>query len=112
MNIIITGRHLELTEPIRKHAQTLLADFFADKANLKVSSIRVILEHEHQLGKVEILVSMKNHEVLSRSEDQDLYKAINQAVDRMAAQITRHLTKVREHQAPATRDVEAIFNPA
>ncbi len=112
MNIIITGRHLELTEPIRKHAQTQLADFFADKANLKVSSIRVIMEYEHLLGKVEILVSMKNHEVLSRAEDHDLYKAIDLAVERMTVQVTRHLTKVRAHQAPATRDVEAIFNEA
>lgn len=109
MNILITGRHLEVTDAIRRHAETRIAPVLADKDNLKVSSVRVILDYEHKEGTVEILVSMKNHEVLGTAKDHDLYKAIDLAAERLAVQITRHLKRVKEHNAIPTRDAADIL---
>ncbi len=109
MNIMITGRHIEVTEAIRRRIEELLEAYFADKSNLKVSSVRVILDYAHREGSVDILASMKNHEVLGHARHHDLYKAIDQAVERLAVQTTRHLKRVKDHRSLPVRDAVELL---
>lgn len=108
MNIMITGRHIEVTEAIRNHVAMRVEAVLADTATLKVSSVRVILDYEHKQGAVEILVSMKNHEVIGTARDHDMYKAIDLAADRLATQITRHIKRVKDHRAAPYREVSEM----
>ncbi len=104
MNIMITGRHIEVTDAIRAKVEAALSSVLADRESLKISSVRVMLDFEKHEGSVDILVSMKNHEVLGQAREHDLYKAVDLAVERLEAQIVRHVKRVQEHQATPIRD--------
>ncbi len=108
MPIIISGRHVELSEQLKMHIQDRLQNIL-DLKNLKVSSIRVVLEQEKSRVKAEIIVSFKGHEVTAKTEEYDMNEAIDTAIDKIQTQIRKYLDRVQDHRAQPLADAAAII---
>ncbi|OHE05259.1 MAG: ribosomal subunit interface protein, partial [Sulfurimonas sp. RIFCSPLOWO2_12_FULL_36_74] len=82
MNISLTGRHLELTEPIKAHMTTSIETL--SKYHMDIISVNVIATSQTKKGKEQLVVEYvinlahKNSIVIKQS-DQDLYAAIDLA---------------------------------
>lgn len=100
MRIEISGRRLELTDPIRAYAdqkcQKLLK--FYDG----VQEIEVVLDQERRDHReeftAEVIINVVKHDpLIAKAEGEDVYASIDLAVDKATRQLRDFKTKLREH---------------
>ena len=110
MQIIINGRHFEVTELIRSNTAEKVEALFTYYPTLKVSSVRVTMEigKNHQ-AKVGICAAVKKQPMVSEGIADDLYKAIDVAADHLKVQLDRYVDKYK-HPAVATPPVRDIVS--
>ncbi|MHB9139836.1 MAG: ribosome hibernation-promoting factor, HPF/YfiA family [Victivallaceae bacterium] len=104
--IIISGRHVSVTDAMKQHVEDKLKPV-VDVPNLKITSVRVVLDVEKNRCKAEIIVNMKNHDLEAVTETLDMYQAIDQSVEKIDGQIRKLLDKVQDHhRGKSVKDVE------
>jgi len=96
MRIEVSGKGLEVTSPIREHAETKcrkLLKFFDG-----VMEIDVVLDTaEHGEFDAEIVVDAVKHDrFVAHARGQNIYGCIDQCVDKMARQLTDFKEKLRD----------------
>ncbi len=95
MQINITGHHLEITESIR--------EYFHQKAEKierhidQVNQINVILTVEKKDHIAEATLLYCGHEIFAKSEDADMYAAIDSLISKLDRQILKCKGKIQSH---------------
>lgn len=88
MNLNVTGHHIEVTPAIR--------DYVTDKLGRvtrhfdHVIDVNVILSVEKLVQKAEVNVHVSGKDIFVKSEDADLYAAIDSLVDKLDRQVVKH----------------------
>ena len=98
MQVLITGKHLEITDLMKQHIEESFSGIFADKT-LKVEKTR---SNFH----VSANVSMKNRDVTTQVDNHDMYKAVADAVEKIRSQVEKYLDKVQDHSHEPLRNLE------
>ncbi len=101
MIITVTGRHLEVTPAIRRHAQEK-AEKLLRYYNL-IKEIEVILDGSAgKYKRVEMIVNAEHRSKFVGTVDgEDLYACIDQAAHKLERQITEHKDRFRNRKHPA-----------
>ncbi len=96
MQITITARHFDLTNPIRDHVEQScekLSKYFDHIIN-----IHMTLSLENSRNIVEMHLHASKFNLQSYSEEMDMYLAIDNAIDKMETQLKKLKDKVTDHQ--------------
>ena len=95
MVITVTGRHLEITPAIRKHAEER-ANHLTKYYDL-IQEIEIVLDgHDGKDRMVEMIVNAEHQlEFISKVSGQDLYGLIDQAAHKLERQLKDHKERVR-----------------
>ncbi|GGN01684.1 hypothetical protein GCM10007092_14840 [Thermus composti] len=123
MNVYkLIGRNLEITDAIRDYVGKKLARL--DRLQEGEAMAKVVLSlagspHVERRARAEIQVEVPGGLVRVEEEDEDLYAAIDRAVDRLQTQIKRYRERRfqgRRHSyqgppPPEVRDLEALRKP-
>ncbi|QFR49890.1 ribosome-associated translation inhibitor RaiA [Sulfurimonas lithotrophica] len=101
MNISLTGRHLELTDAIKTHMTSSIETL--NKYNMGITSVNVIASAQTKKGKehsmVEFVITMAGkNSVIIKQNDDDLYAAIDIAIERAQKALRRMHDKEVDHQ--------------
>ncbi len=101
MNISITGRHLELTDGIKAHVNGAIETL--NKFNMDITSVNVIVSAQTKKGKehsvVEFVIHLANKgTVVIKQKDDDLYAAIDIAIERAQKALRRMHDREVDHQ--------------
>ena len=101
MNISITGRHLDLTDGIKTHVNTAIETL--NKFNMDITSVNVIVSAQTKKGKehsiVEFVIHLSNKgTVVIKQKDDDLYAAIDIAIERAQKALRRMHDREVDHQ--------------
>lgn len=98
MEITVTGRHIEVTEPIRNYAVEKVGKLprYFDR----ILEIDVVVDrHDSHEFSVEIIVDVEHaNDFVGKSIGDDLYGCIDSAVDKLERQLTDHKEKLRRHK--------------
>jgi putative sigma-54 modulation protein len=92
MKVHFTGRHVELSDALKQHAQgrlDKLASFLDDIIDVHVI-FSVEKQHRHT---AEITLKTRSASLVASAESQDMYSSLNQAVDKLEAQAHKTLDK-------------------
>jgi putative sigma-54 modulation protein len=97
MEITITGRDFEVTEPIRDHAtekSRKLTRYFD-----RISQVEVVLgRKDSHTYDVEMIAHVDGHEhFVAHGQTEDLYAAIDDAEHKLARQLRQHKDKLVDH---------------
>lgn len=96
MTINVTGRHIEVTEPMRDHVHRRVGRLLEEHP--RIENIHVILDLEkHRHGAEIVLQGAGVGRMEARVESDDMYASIDQAVDKAEKQVRKWLDKVRDH---------------
>ncbi len=96
MRIDVIGRHLEISDPIREHAEQKTAKLL--KLFDGTQLITVTIEPVHNEFKVELIVDVVKHDdFVSSATGTDVYGVIDQAVDKAWRQLRDFKEKLRVH---------------
>ena len=99
MDIQITGRHMPITEAIQQHAHDKagkLSRYFDKLAKLE---ILVEKAEDQRHYKVEFIAHIDGQDhLIAHTLEEDLYRGIEQAVQKMERQLTDLKEKIRSHR--------------
>ena len=94
--VTITGRHIEISDPIRE----LLTEKLAHACKLldKISSTHVTISVEKNRHIVEVVIHSHGATLHAKEETHDMYASIDQAVDKIETQAKRLKEKIKDHK--------------
>lgn len=100
MNLTISGHHLEVTPALRNHVSSKLERLW--RRFDQVTDVRVLLSIDNQKEKdrrqrAECTIRVKGADLYAESSHEDLYAAVDELVDKLDRQITRHKSKRQTH---------------
>lgn len=114
MELVVKGRHLKLTDGLRRQVEGKLYEPLSRLVNDSAAQLEVELsdlgQHADQVDKrCRATVTLPGLEPLTViEEDSDLYRAIDTVHDRLLTLVKRTLTKRRDRQSrPQARGVES-----
>ena len=113
MQVSITFRHMEASDAIRNHIDAKLEH--VEKYLIKPIEIHVTLAVEKFRHMAEIILVEQNFQAKAKEITDDMYTSIDQAIDKIEAQVRKHKEKMQEHHKhhksvqQVTTDAEAAF---
>ena len=108
MNKSITGRHFELTEPIKAYADAAVDSL--EKYHLDIISASTVISANEKQGKkgfaVEFIINLKDKNTIVITQvDKDVYAAIDLAIERVKKSLRRHADRVKDHKIMSFKDM-------
>ena len=104
MNIKITGRTEGVTAGMKKKAAEKVAKFtrFYDR----ITFVDVILAADSDRKTVEVTAGVnRGTKIVGKAESDDMYTAIDLAVDKITRQLRRHKEKIKSHRPKRVGEV-------
>ncbi len=105
MEIIISARHhIELDEGVKRyieeHVQKLTVNY------PKLTTARVVIEDVRNWRIVEAHLSGKHLNIDAHGKSDDLYIAIDSALDKLERQLKKYVDRIQDHHAPKMSELE------
>jgi putative sigma-54 modulation protein len=101
MNLTISGRHLSVTPAIRSYVEGKLTKIRRHFNH--VIDVSVVLTVDHLNQQAEVTCHVSGKEIFVKSDDPDLYAAIDALVDKLDRQILKHKDRLHAHPHDALK---------
>jgi len=96
-SIVVTGRSERITSREKTHAEEKIQKL--ERYFNGITRIEIVLNQNAELAEAELVISVKKgSQIVCRTQDKDLYAAIDLVLDKAEILLTRHKEKVRQHQ--------------
>jgi putative sigma-54 modulation protein len=99
MQISVTGRNIELTEPLKNYAEEKVKR--AKKYIHSIIDAHIILTVQKFRQIAEVTISGDGIKIHGEEESEDMYSSIDMVMDKIEAQARKHKEKIRR---PKTKD--------
>jgi putative sigma-54 modulation protein len=96
MNIIVTGRHLEVTPALKKYAEKKIRRF--DRYLSNISEAVVTLSVEKYRHKVEVLLKVNGVLIQAEGITGEVYSSIDEVAEKLERQIKKYKEKLVSHR--------------
>lgn len=106
MRIMVTGRHVEVTNEVREYVVTKAGRL--TKYYDRIHEIEAILDHESEQFSVELIVRAdRKHTFVAKATGPDTFALVDDIVEKLERQLTRHKEKNRNRKGGAAADGSA-----
>ncbi len=105
MQIMVTGRHVEVTEPLHSHIEKKLSKI---SSNDRLIDAHVVLSVERYKQFADITVVGNSIRFHSREGSEDMYTSIDKAVAKIERQLLRRTSKVRQTKRRKSAEAETV----
>ncbi|HXX54436.1 MAG TPA: ribosome-associated translation inhibitor RaiA [Thermodesulfovibrionales bacterium] len=96
MNIIVNGRHLEITPALRNYAEERLKKF--DRYHSHITEATVTLSIEKYRHKAEVLLKANGILIQAEGITGEIYSAIDEVVEKLEKQVKKYKEKLVSHR--------------
>lgn len=98
MQVLITGKNLELTEAIKKYAEDKFTSLDKFMPGIIRASVVLSVDNHHNKGDVnycECKLEISGNDLFISKEEQNMYKAIDKVSDHLAEELKKNKEKQR-----------------
>ncbi len=106
MQVTITARHFELTDALRKYVEEGIRTLKKYSENIIFAEVVLWKEKNRHFAEFNIKVQKLN--VFSKSKQDDMYKAIDDGLEKTDKQIKKHFEKIQEHHPNNNRRLRKV----
>ncbi len=96
MDIIIHGRHLDITEAIRNYVKKKASKL--TKYSNRINKVQFTLKIEGQNHISEAVCSIAGTTLVAEAANSDMYAAIDVGMDKLEKQLIRQREKLKQHK--------------
>ena len=98
MEVTVTGKHIDITDPIRQYAQEKIGRL--TKFYDRITSVQAIADrYDSHRYQVELVAHVEGHEhFVATAQNDDLYACLDETVDKMGRQLHDYKDKLRNHK--------------
>ncbi|MFE8072113.1 ribosome hibernation promoting factor [Marinobacteraceae bacterium S3BR75-40.1] len=100
MQLNISGHHVELTDALKDYVNSKMAKL--ERHFDHINNVQVTLSVQKQRQFAEAVLHMTGGEVNAKAENEDMYAAIDQLIDKLDRQVLKHKEKVVDRMHGAT----------
>lgn len=105
MNVIVNGRHLEVTPALKSYAEEKIGKF--EKYISNITEAVVTLSVEKYRHKAEVLLKVNGVMIQAESVTGEVYSSIDEVVEKLDKQVKKYKEKHRSYRKGEKRAVEA-----
>ncbi|MEK6681206.1 MAG: ribosome-associated translation inhibitor RaiA [Nitrospirota bacterium] len=106
MQVIVNGRHMEVTDALRGYAETKLKRI--EKYLLKPTEAIVTLSVQKYRHNAEILIKVDGFLIQAEDETEEMYSAIDKVMDKIERQVKRYKEKLQDkHHKNSGENIKA-----
>lgn len=106
MTIMVSGRHVSVTDEMKEYAEGKLKAILEDKH--KITNVKIVLDLQKTRHKAEIIVHGKNLNIEADSESYDMYESIDNAMNKIDRQISKYFDKKQDHHKAAHVNIPVV----
>lgn len=110
MNIVVKGRHMEVTDSIRQYVETKAEKLPKYYDNIQSIEVTLGLEADHPVAEIVVQAARKSTFVATHRNG-DMYACIDQCLHKISEQLRRHKDRVRDRQGPTHSEVSERQRP-
>ena len=113
--VVVTGRHLEITDPIREYAKKKIESLHLDYP--RIIEAKVVLDVQtHRRHFAEIILFCANHITIEcSSTSTDLYAAMDETISKIARRMRKYKTRLLKNHRPRSASIrhldEHVYSP-
>lgn len=96
MNIIITCRHMDLTQTLKDYAEGKIGKFSKYLNNISEASVTFSVEKYRH--KTEVHLKVNGSLIQAESITEEMYSSIDEVVEKLAKQIKKYKEKMKSHR--------------
>jgi ribosomal subunit interface protein len=98
MSITITGKHIEVGESLKQHAEHALVELINRYMGEPLEG-QVVIAKDHHTFRVDITLHVSKHfNVFCNGSDVDAYKAFDSTLQKLEGQIKKYKTRLRDRK--------------
>ena len=95
MQINLSGHHVEITDSLRDFVNTKFAKL--ERHFDHINNVHVVLNVEKLNQIAEATLHLNGGEIHAKSDNQDMYAAIDSLIDKLDRQVLKHKDKLKKH---------------
>lgn len=107
-NVIVTGRHLLVTDAIKDYAIEKLSKL--ERFSHRLIDVNVNMDIQKLDHRVDIVMRFDSTKIKSHGSSTNMYASIDMAVDKLQNQIRRYKNKLQDHHAKALKAIDMNVN--
>jgi putative sigma-54 modulation protein len=110
MNILVTGRHLEVTPALKNYAEEKIKKF--ERYSSDITEATVTLSVEKYRHKAEVMLKASGLLIQAESVTGEIYSAIDEVSEKLDRQVKKYKEKLASHRKGGTaKNATASPNP-
>ena len=94
MQLNITGRHVEITQPLRNYVEEKIERI--ERHFDHITNVHVVLSVEKLQQKAEATVHVSGDDIFAEDTEEDMYAAIDGLVAKLDRQVLKHKEKMQQ----------------
>src|SRR3990172_9783877 len=110
MNILVNGRHLEVTPALKSYAEEKIKKF--EKYSSDITEATVTLSVEKYRHKAEVLLKANGMLIQAESVTGEIYSAIDEVSEKLDRQIKKYKEKLVSYRKGNDRNAETAPEPS
>src|SRR3990172_474684 len=105
MNIIINGRHLEITPALKSYAEEKVTKFDRYLSDISEAVVTLSIEKKYR-HKAEVLLKANGVLIQAESVTGEIYSSIDEVVEKLDKQVKKYKEKLVSHRKGEGRSIE------
>ncbi|WP_447979921.1 ribosome hibernation-promoting factor, HPF/YfiA family [Candidatus Nitrospira bockiana] len=101
MQVMITGRHIEVTSALRRYVETRLKRL--ERYGVKMGGVQVILNVEKYRHTAEVIAPVNGAVIQGKTSTTEMYASIDQLFDKVSRQLVKRKEKRTDHKPRPVR---------
>lgn len=107
--IVVTGRHVEVTEAMRDYAKKKVEGLHLDYPRIIEAKVVLDVQKHHNQQKAEIILFCANHIVIEvDSTTTDIYASIDESISKIARRMRKYKTRMLKSHRPRKGSIKHI----
>jgi putative sigma-54 modulation protein len=96
MQVLITGRHMEVSEALRQHIEARMKRL--ERYGLKCGDAQVVLDVQKYRHSAELTLSLNGARIQGRASTNEMYASIDQLFEKVSRQVRKHKERLVNHK--------------
>lgn len=113
MNVIISGRHMEVTEALKSYVENALGKVTAHFDKVIDADVVLSLEKHRQIAEVNL--NANGVRIHGREASNDMYASVDAVIDKVERQVRKFKDRINRHQPRSAKELRvyhhAMFAP-
>jgi putative sigma-54 modulation protein len=106
MNIIVSGRHLDITPALKNYAEEKLKKFDRYLSDISEAVVTLSIEKKYR-HKAEVLLKVNGYLIQAEGVTGEIYSSIDEVADKLERQVKKYKEKLVAHRKGGAKPAEA-----